>query len=122
MAFWSKKFFRDHYAGRNDYEVGPISLFLLFGEALMFLFTITLQFFIFNASGTVCTAYTVLSRMMKQLNPFTIMLIINMEPIMYPTWLLIFGESELMSSGFYIGLLIILFAIVSNSIVKVYKN
>ena len=30
--------------------------------------------------------------------------------------LLIFGDGELMSSGFYIGLSIILFAIISNSI------
>ena len=35
--------------------------------------------------------------------------------------LFIFGDGELMSSGFYIGLSIILFAIISNSIVKGYK-
>ena len=75
--------------------------------------------------GTVCTAYAITFsiEVMKQLNPFTIMLIINMEPI-YGIFLalMIFGESELMSSGFYIGLLIILGAIISNSIIKVYKN
>ena len=59
---------------------------------------------------------------MKQLNPFTIMLIINMEPIYgIILALLIFGDGELMSSGFYIGLSIILFAIISNSIVKGYQ-
>ena len=75
--------------------------------------------------GTLCTAYAITFsiEVMKQLNPFTIMLIINMEPI-YGIFLalMIFGESELMSSGFYIGLLIILGAIISNSIIKVYKN
>ena len=50
------------------------------------------------------------------------MLIINMEPIYgIILALLIFGDGELMSSGFYIGLSIILSAIVANSIVKGFK-
>lgn len=107
--------------------VGFISLFLLFGGGFdVSFFTITTSDFLFlMLLGTVCTAYAITFsiEVMKQLNPFTIMLIINMEPIYgILLALLIFGESELMSSGFYIGLLIILFAIVSNSIVKVYKN
>ncbi|MGB0395920.1 MAG: DMT family transporter [Flavobacteriaceae bacterium] len=107
--------------------VGFISLFLLFGGGFdVSFFTITTSDFLFlMLLGTVCTAYAITFsiEVMKQLNPFTIMLIINMEPIYgILLALLIFGESELMSSGFYIGLLIILFAIVSNSILKVYKN
>jgi len=107
--------------------VGFISLFLLFGGGFdVSFFTITTSDFLFlMLLGTVCTAYAITFsiEVMKQLNPFTIMLIINMEPIYgILLALLIFGESELMSSDFYIGLLIILFAIVSNSIVKVYKN
>ena len=72
-----------------------------------------------------CTAFAITFsiELMKQLNPFTIMLVINMEPIYgILLALLIFGDGELMSSGFYIGLSIILFAIILNSIVKGYQN
>ncbi len=107
--------------------VGFISLFLLFGGGfdVSFFEINTSDFLYLMILGTVCTAYAITFsiEVMKQLNPFTIMLIINMEPI-YGIFLalMIFGESELMSSGFYIGLLIILGAIISNSIIKVYKN
>ena len=40
---------------------------------------------------------------------------------MYHISIIIFGDGELMSSGFYIGLSIILSAIVANSIVKGFK-
>ena len=107
--------------------VGFISLFLLFegGFDVSFFKINTSDFLYLIILGTVCTAYAITFsiEVMKQLNPFTIMLIINMEPI-YGIFLalMIFGESELMSSGFYIGLLIILGAIISNSIIKAYKN
>ena len=107
--------------------VGFISLFLLFegGFDVSFFKINNSDFLYLIILGTVCTAYAITFsiEVMKQLNPFTIMLIINMEPI-YGIFLalMIFGESELMSSGFYIGLLIILGAIISNSIIKVYKN
>ena len=107
--------------------VGFISLFLLFiGGFDASFFTITTSDFLFLILlGSVCTAYAITFsiEVMKQLNPFTIMLIINMEPIYgIILALVIFGESELMSIDFYIGLTIILFAIISNSIVKDYKN
>lgn len=107
--------------------VGFISLFLLFegGFDVSFFKINNSDFLYLIILGTVCTAYAITFsiEVMKQLNPFTIMLIINMEPI-YGIFLalMIFGESELMSSGFYIGLLIILGAIISNSFIKVYKN
>jgi drug/metabolite transporter (DMT)-like permease len=107
--------------------LGFISLFLLFGGGfdVSFFKVNTSDFLFLLILGTVCTAYAITFsiEVMKELNPFTIMLIISMEPI-YGIFLalMIFGESELMSSGFYIGLLIILGAIISNSIIKVYKN
>ena len=106
---------------------GFISLFLLFegGFDVSFFKINNSDFLYLIILGTVCTAYAITFsiEVMKQLNPFTIMLIINMEPIYgILLALMIFGESELMSSGFYIGLLIILGAIISNSIIKVYKN
>ena len=71
--------------------------------------------------GTFCTAYAITGSIavMKELNPFTIMLVINMEPIYgIILALIIFGEDELMNARFYLGLLIILIAIISNSLIK----
>ena len=106
--------------------VGFISLYVLFSGGFdTSFFTITTSDFLYLIIlGSVCTAYafTFSIEVMKQLNPFTLMLIINMEPIYgIILALLIFGDGELMSSGFYIGLSIILFAIISNSIVKGYQ-
>ena len=71
--------------------------------------------------GTLCTAYAITGSVavMKELNPYTIMLVINMEPIYgIILALIIFGEDELMNARFYLGLVIILFAIISNSLIK----
>jgi len=106
--------------------LGFISLFLLIGGGFddSFFKVNTSDLLCLLILGTVCTAYAITFsiEVMKELNPFTIMLIISMEPIYgIILALIIFGESELMSSGFYIGLLTILGAIISNSIIKVYK-
>ena len=56
---------------------------------------------------------------MKVLNPYSIMLILNMEPIYgIILALVIFGENELMNLNFYLGLALIMVAIISNSIYK----
>lgn len=100
-----------------------ISIYFLLSE------TMYKDFFVISSSdglwlfllGTVCTAYAITGAIavMRELNPFTIMLIINMEPLYgILLALMIFGESELMSTGFYLGLIIILLAIISNSIIK----
>jgi drug/metabolite transporter (DMT)-like permease len=107
--------------------MGFISLYVLFSGGFdTSFFTITPSDFSYLiVLGSVCTAYAITFsiELMKQLNPFTIMLVINMEPIYgILLALLIFGDGELMSSGFYIGLSIILFAIILNSIVKGYQN
>lgn len=112
--------------GEMTIGVGFISLYvLLSGGFDTSFFTITTSDFLYLIIlGSICTAYAITFsiQVMKQLNPFTIMLIINMEPIYgIILALFIFGDNELMSSGFYIGLSIILFAIISNSIVKGYK-
>lgn len=112
--------------GEMTIGVGFISLYvLLSGGFDTSFFTITTSDFLYLIIlGSVCTAYAITFsiQVMKQLNPFTIMLIINMEPIYgIILALFIFGDDELMSSGFYIGLSIILFAIISNSILKDYK-
>ncbi|MEK9603368.1 MAG: EamA family transporter, partial [Flavobacteriaceae bacterium] len=100
-----------------------ISLYLLFTGAFEpVFFTISAHDFLWLLIlGTVCTAYAITGAIavMRELNPFTIMLIINMEPLYgIVLALVIFGESELMNTEFYLGLTIILTAIFSNSIVK----
>ena len=74
--------------------------------------------------GSVCTAYAinVATAVMKTISPFSVMLTVNLEPI-YGIILafLIFGESQLMDTNFYIGLSIIILSVLSNSIYKSYK-
>jgi drug/metabolite transporter (DMT)-like permease len=92
----------------NDFSLTP---FYLQGNDWIYLLLL----------GTVCTAYAfiVSVQVMKQLSPFTVMIIINMEPIYGILMaLLIFGEKELMSTNFYIGVLMILLAIASNGYLK----
>jgi len=75
--------------------------------------------------GSVCTAYAFLAsvKVMKFLTPYTVMLTINLEPI-YGIILgvLVFSESEKMSSEFYIGASIILITVVLNGIIKNHKK
>jgi len=64
--------------------------------------------------GVACTAYAfvVAVDVMKVLSAYTVVLAINMEPVygILLAWL-IFGQTELMSSGFYMGTLVILAAV-----------
>lgn len=62
----------------------------------------------------VCTvyAYSDAVELMKRVSAFTVNLTINLEPVYGIVMaLIIFGESEEMSSGFYLGTLIILLAV-----------
>lgn len=89
----------------------------------------TLSFFQLSVSdwvymmilASVCTAYAFIGsvQVMKYLSPYTVMLTINLEPV-YGIVLavLIFGDSEKMSSQFYYGALIIIGTVVLNGIFK----
>lgn len=62
----------------------------------------------------ICTAYpfVVSVKLMKELSPFTVNMITNLEPVYgIVLSLLIFGDTEYMSSGFYAGTFLILCAI-----------
>ena len=69
----------------------------------------------------VCTSYAFVVSIvvMRHLTPYSIMLGINMEPV-YGIALAyaIFGEKEVMHTGFYIGLTFILIAVLANGIYK----
>lgn len=71
----------------------------------------------------VCTAFAfiVSVEIMKEINPFTIVLTVNLEPI-YGIILayFIFGEEERMTLGFYIGSLVVLATIFANAALKKY--
>lgn len=71
--------------------------------------------------ASACTAYAFIAsvHVMRWISPYTVMLTINLEPIYGILMaLLIFGEEETMSSGFYLGALIILVTVVLNGIIK----
>ena len=75
--------------------------------------------------SSVCTAYAFIVSvdLLKQLSAFTVMLTINLEPI-YAIILavIIFPETEKMTTNFYIGAIIILLTVVVNGIYKLRKK
>ena len=100
--------------------------YYLFFDASLILKKINNQdFMLLVILGIVCTSYAFTKSvdLIKYLKPFTIMMIINMEPV-YAILisLLIFGESEYLSINFYIGFVIILIAVIINGIFKYKKN
>tara|TARA_B100000767_G_C19723609_1_gene518450 strand:- start:82 stop:939 length:858 start_codon:yes stop_codon:yes gene_type:complete len=108
--------------------MGSISLSLW----LLFSYEIPEDFFIFEGNdilwifilASICTAYPFIAsvEIMKELSPFTIMISLNMEPVYAILFsIYIFGEKEIMSFNFYIGVLIILISVVGNGIYKVRK-
>lgn len=134
-AFLSALFsvFNGLYA--KKYSADIISLYqMLFGAAFVSVFMLfsgdlTVANFTLNSSdliyllilGGICTAYPSIAiiKLMRDITPYTILLSINLEPI-YAIILaiLIFGESEQMSSMFYIGALIIFATVVAEAIIK----
>lgn len=71
--------------------------------------------------GTICTAgaYVASVMVMKEISPFRVALASNLEPIygILLAWL-IFGQEEVMSSGFYVGAVIILIAVFMYPIIR----
>ncbi len=73
----------------------------------------------------ICTSYAMNATfiVMRKLTPFTIMMIINLEPV-YGILLdlAIFGEAAFLSIYFYIGFFVVMLAIVANGIFKMRKQ
>jgi drug/metabolite transporter (DMT)-like permease len=71
--------------------------------------------------SVICTtlAFTLSVEIMKVFSPFTVIITNNLEPI-YGVFfsVLLFGESEIMSSKFYLGALIILVCVFSYPFLK----
>lgn len=115
----------------KKYDSTRISLYELGGGVI----AISLYFAFFTHSGLpnfelsnsdwlymlilaiICTAFAFVAsvKVMEELTPFTVSLAINLEPIYgIALAILIFGDSEEMSSGFYIGTILILSSLFLN--------
>lgn len=71
--------------------------------------------------AVICTAFAMVANItvMKELTPYSVTMAINLEPvysIILAYW--IFGEKEQMTSGFYIGTIVILATIFANGYIK----
>ncbi|OEK01464.1 hypothetical protein BFP97_07990 [Roseivirga sp. 4D4] len=75
--------------------------------------------------SVVCTVYAFSAsvELMKRISAFAVNLAINMEPVYGILMaLLIYGESEEMSQGFYLGTLIIMVAVFSYPMIRRYQR
>ncbi|MBO3700475.1 DMT family transporter [Roseivirga sp. E12] len=75
--------------------------------------------------SVVCTVYAFSAsvELMKRISAFAVNLAINMEPVYGILMaLLIYGESEQMSNGFYLGTLIIMVAVFSYPMIRKYQK
>lgn len=75
--------------------------------------------------ASICTAYAFIAavHIMKYISPFTVVLAYNLEPVYgIILALIIFGESERMTSHFYYGALIILATVLIDALIKSKPN
>lgn len=71
--------------------------------------------------ASICTAYAFIASVyiMKYINPFTVVLAYNLEPIYgVVIAILVFGEKEIMSSKFYYGAILIIVTVILNALIK----
>jgi drug/metabolite transporter (DMT)-like permease len=133
FAVLNGKFLEEHSATKiSFYEflsgVFFISLYILcFGEGFnVNHFNISLSdgLWLF-VLASVCTAYSFIASVyvMRYISPYTVVLTYNLEPIYgIILALLLFPESETMSSSFYIGAFIILGVVLLNGVLKNLKK
>ena len=100
-----------------------ISIYFLFQHQFTVdFFTLTLKdWILILILSSICTAYafTAAVKVMRKLTPYTVMLTTNLEPV-YGIILAYFiiGGKEKMSTGFYIGAVIIVITVILNGIIK----
>lgn len=129
FAVLNGKFLEQHSATKiSVYEfisgVVAITIYLLLSGAMQ-------EFSFFNISSadalwlfilaSVCTAYAFIAatHVMHYISPYTVVLTYNLEPIYgIVLALILFPESETMSSSFYLGALIILGTVLLNGVFK----
>ncbi|HLU85993.1 MAG TPA: DMT family transporter [Vicingaceae bacterium] len=106
-----------------------LGAFLVLSGYLIFMHSGNLQAFKIVVSdvkwllilGIVCTAFAFIMsvEVMKKISPFTVVISINLEPV-YSIIIavILWPESEIMSTGFYVGMCIVLSAIFLNAFFK----
>lgn len=75
--------------------------------------------------ASVCTAYAFIGsvKVMRHISPFTVILSYNLEPVYgIALALVLFPETEQMSSQFYIGAILVLTTVLFDAILKNYKR
>lgn len=75
--------------------------------------------------GIICTVFPYLEqfRLLKKMTAFTVNLSMNMEPIYGIVMAyVIFGESEKMTSGFYVGAVLILLTVVAHPLIERFRK
>jgi drug/metabolite transporter (DMT)-like permease len=101
-----------------------ISSYLFFAET-----GFSYDFFILSSAdwiyllilASICTAYAFIGsvHVMRVISPYTVVLTYNLEPIYgIVLAILFFGESEIMSTNFYYGAILILLTVLLNGFVK----
>jgi drug/metabolite transporter (DMT)-like permease len=101
--------------------------FQLFGDgfSVEYFMLSSSDFFYLFLLASICTAYAFIASVyvMKHISPYTVVLTYNLEPIYgIILALIIFPESEVMSSTFYYGALLIIATILLNGMLKNVKK
>lgn len=71
--------------------------------------------------GIVCTAYAFVASvdLLKYISPYTMAISVNLEPVYAIILaLIIFGEKEKMTHGFYAGAAVVLITVLANAVIK----
>lgn len=127
------KFMEDKNAGEN--AAGVVTLYEMIGgffclsiylviEKPGFLANDTPQlsdWFYLLLLGLVCTAYAFVASvdLLKHISPYTMSISVNLEPVYAIILaLMIFGEKEKMTPGFYAGATVVLVTVLANAILK----
>lgn len=99
-----------------------IAIFIFYDGFDMAFFTVSnLDWLYLGILASICTAYAFIAatHVMKYISPFTVILSYNLEPVYgIVLALLFFPENEQMSPQFYFGAAIVIFAVISDAIVK----
>ncbi|WP_040279921.1 DMT family transporter [Psychroserpens damuponensis] len=93
----------------------------------------TAEFFVLSTSdwvyiailASVCTAYAFIGSVdvMRHISPYTVILTYNLEPLYgIALALVLFPETEIMSTQFYYGAFLVLSTVIADGILKNYKN
>ena len=108
--------------------VAFISIYLLFSEngfSTKFFDLPTTDWIYIFMLASVCTAYAFIAavHIMRYISPYTVVLSYNLEPVYgIILALLFFGESEMMSSNFYYGAILILVTVLIEALMKNRSN